>query len=190
MVEQSAVNRSVVGSSPTFGAIRPELVEWRMALSKRSASKGSSWNSPKKWRLSWRFIVYILRLSNAQLYIGSTGNLSCCLAKHRSGSGSRATALSAPLELARSAWRLRAFVVNLSSRLHTIATKNNSYRDKAGRSETNRVKSTTYNWDDPGTKRDKAGRTPSFLGQLEPMTPFPRIRIQGRACTWMCSPHR
>ncbi|MGA1237029.1 MAG: GIY-YIG nuclease family protein [Limisphaerales bacterium] len=40
--------------------------------------------------------VYILRLQDNRLYVGSTSNLNRRLAEHRSGSGSQATAKSPP----------------------------------------------------------------------------------------------
>ncbi len=45
------------------------------------------------------FYVYILRLANGQLYVGSTNNLPRRLAEHRTGNGGRTTALSATVEL-------------------------------------------------------------------------------------------
>ncbi len=43
--------------------------------------------------------VYILRLQDNRLYVGSTSNLNRRLAEHRSGSGSQATAKSPPTHL-------------------------------------------------------------------------------------------
>ena len=45
------------------------------------------------------WFVYILRLQNDRLYIGSTNDLRRRLAEHRSGSGSKATSESPPVEL-------------------------------------------------------------------------------------------
>ncbi len=108
MVEQSAVNRSVVGSSPTFGAIRlgpsrtqglahggpfqEGRVEWPRASAARRGARDIIRDV--------KYYVYILRLSNAQLYVGSTGDLARRLAEHQAGSGCRITALFRPVELA------------------------------------------------------------------------------------------
>ena len=43
--------------------------------------------------------VYILRLRNGQLYVGSTDNLARRFAEHQAGAGCRATALFRPVEL-------------------------------------------------------------------------------------------
>ena len=64
-----------------------------MALSKRSAPRG------KGNFLNVAFYVYILRLSNSQLYVGSTEDLARRFAEHQAGSGGRTTALFRPLEL-------------------------------------------------------------------------------------------
>lgn len=45
------------------------------------------------------YSVYILRLQNGALYVGSTDNLARRLAEHRSGLGGRTTAMLRPLEL-------------------------------------------------------------------------------------------
>jgi predicted GIY-YIG superfamily endonuclease len=45
------------------------------------------------------FHVYILRLRNDQLYVGSTEDLPRRLAEHQSGSGCKTTAQSGPIEL-------------------------------------------------------------------------------------------
>jgi putative endonuclease len=45
------------------------------------------------------FYVYILRLSNSQLYVGSTEDLARRFAEHQAGSGGKTTALFQPLEL-------------------------------------------------------------------------------------------
>ena len=45
------------------------------------------------------FYVYILRLSNSQLYVGSTEDLARRFVEHQTGSGGRTTALVRPLEL-------------------------------------------------------------------------------------------
>jgi predicted GIY-YIG superfamily endonuclease len=45
------------------------------------------------------FQVYILRLANGQLYVGSTNNLPRRLAEHRTGNGGPTTSLSATVEL-------------------------------------------------------------------------------------------
>jgi len=43
--------------------------------------------------------VYILRLRDGQLYVGSTEDLARRLAEHRAGTASRTTALLGPVEL-------------------------------------------------------------------------------------------
>ena len=43
--------------------------------------------------------VYILRLQNNRLYVGSTNGLTRRLAEHRSGSGAQSTRKSCPVEL-------------------------------------------------------------------------------------------
>jgi predicted GIY-YIG superfamily endonuclease len=45
------------------------------------------------------FRVYILRLSNDQLYVGSTENLAVRVAHHQSGTACRTTAMFRPVEL-------------------------------------------------------------------------------------------
>lgn len=45
------------------------------------------------------FTVCILRLSNGQLYVGSTDNLARRLAEHQAGTGCRTTAMFLPVEL-------------------------------------------------------------------------------------------
>ena len=45
------------------------------------------------------YCIYILRLQNSQLYVGSTDNLNRRLGEHLSGFGGRTTALSGPPEL-------------------------------------------------------------------------------------------
>jgi predicted GIY-YIG superfamily endonuclease len=45
------------------------------------------------------FYIYILRLSNDQLYVGSTDDLARRFAEHQAGSGCRTTALFRPVEL-------------------------------------------------------------------------------------------
>jgi len=45
------------------------------------------------------YYVYILRLQNDQLYVGSTGDLDRRLTEHRSGSGGQTTHRSTPTEL-------------------------------------------------------------------------------------------
>lgn len=60
-----------------------------MALSERSESKGPQ----------MPYYVYILRLRNGHLYVGSTSDLNARLAAHRSGSGCRTTCESPPIEL-------------------------------------------------------------------------------------------
>lgn len=61
----------------------------RMAPSKRSASRD--------FRVTC--YVYILRLRNNQLYVGSTENLVRRLAEHQAGTACRTTALLRPVEL-------------------------------------------------------------------------------------------
>ena len=46
-----------------------------------------------------RYYIYILRLQNSRLYVGSTNNLSRRLAEHCSGSGGKTTADSSPTHL-------------------------------------------------------------------------------------------
>lgn len=43
--------------------------------------------------------VYILRLSNGQLYVGSTEDLARRFAEHQAGSGCRTTTIFRPVEL-------------------------------------------------------------------------------------------
>lgn len=45
------------------------------------------------------FYVYIMRLSNGQLYVGSTDDLTRRLAEHRGGTGCRTTTIFPPVEL-------------------------------------------------------------------------------------------
>lgn len=45
------------------------------------------------------YSVYILRLQNGRLYVGSTHDLPRRLAEHRSGSGGKTTADAPPIEL-------------------------------------------------------------------------------------------
>lgn len=46
-----------------------------------------------------RFHVYILRLRDGQLYVGSTDNLPRRLAEHQAGTACRTTAMFGPVEL-------------------------------------------------------------------------------------------
>ena len=48
------------------------------------------------------YYVYILRLSNGQLYVGSTDDIGHRFAEHQAGSGCRTTALFRPMELVHS----------------------------------------------------------------------------------------
>lgn len=45
------------------------------------------------------YFVYILRLQNDQLYVGSTNDLERRLAEHQSGHGCKTTALFGPPDL-------------------------------------------------------------------------------------------
>jgi predicted GIY-YIG superfamily endonuclease len=68
---------------------------------KRAASRGHSTRlmAGRGNFSSMAFHVYILRLSNNQLYVGSTEDLARRFAEHQAGSGGRTTALFRPLEL-------------------------------------------------------------------------------------------
>ncbi len=116
MVEHPAVNRRVVGSNPTRGAVRlvpsPFQERWdlsllrdgtrsqpakpssRTALSERSESKGNK--TKEKPMPAW---FYILRLISGGLYTGSTTNLPKRTKEHFSGKGSRTTSLDPPVAL-------------------------------------------------------------------------------------------
>jgi len=74
------------------------------------------------------FCVYILRLNNDQLYVGSTDDLARRWAEHKSGTACRTTAISPPLELLysephpdRSSARLREAQLKRWSRAKKLA---------------------------------------------------------------------
>jgi putative endonuclease len=115
MVEHPAVNRRVVGSSPTRGAIstRKRPPAWvafllargqspfglwprdmrEMVLSKRNASTGQV----KEFFMGAFF--YILRLKSGRLYPGSTTNLKRRLKEHFSSEACFTTKIDPPVRL-------------------------------------------------------------------------------------------
>ena len=87
---------------PFDSALRRLRASLMAGHTKRAARRGAS----STWFMAGRgnfsnmaFYVYILRLSNNQLYVGSTEDLARRFAEHQAGSGGRTTALFRPLEL-------------------------------------------------------------------------------------------
>ncbi len=96
MVEQSAVNRLVVGSNPTRG------VSWRRPAFNRIFL----WGRPKlegERRSAERCYVYIVENAQGGLYIGSTSNLDRRLSQHNDKAAKCGGSKYAPL---RGPWRL------------------------------------------------------------------------------------
>ena len=103
MVERAAVNRDVAGSSPASGAIRLGLSASLMAGHLRKAESNGPEQAPARRRTNtltvMAYYVYILRLRNHQLYVGSTDDLARRVAEHQAGTACRTTALLGPVEL-------------------------------------------------------------------------------------------
>ena len=87
---------------PFDSALRRLRASLMAGQPKRAARQGTSSTRLMAGRGNFSnmaFYVYILRLSNNQLYVGSTEDLARRFAEHQVGSGGRTTALFRPLEL-------------------------------------------------------------------------------------------
>ena len=100
MVEHAAVNRVVVGSSPTSGANST-----RSSAGSRPRSWQATGESPRRMHLSLSkentvaYCLFILRLRNGQSYVESTDDFQRRYGEQLAGHGGKTTALLGPPEI-------------------------------------------------------------------------------------------